>query len=77
MEVLSRITPLQIKLFQFILKTPNVIDINISKPGTDISLIRSSILQLENAGLVIATLNSIMLDGKQAGMPMKLEVSKF
>lgn len=77
LEVLSRITPLQIELFQFILKTPNVIDINISKPGTDISLIRSSILQLENEGLVIATLNSIMLGGKQAGMPMKLETSEF
>ena len=77
LEVLSRITPLQIELFQFILKTPNVIDINISKPGTDIYLIRSSILQLENAGLVIATLNSIMIGGKQARMPMKLEVSEF
>lgn len=77
LEVLSRITPLQIELFQFILKTPNVIDINISKPGTDTSLIRSSILQLENEGLVIATLNSIMLGGKQAGMPMKLEASEF
>ena len=77
LEVLSRITPLQIELFQFILKNPNVIDVNISKPGTDISLIKSSILQLENYGLVIATLNSITLGGSQAGMPMKLTVSEF
>lgn len=77
LEVLSRITPLQIEIFQFILRTPNVIDANISKPGTDISLIKSSILQLENDGLVIATLNSITLGGSQAGMPMRLTVSEF
>ena len=77
LEVLSQITPLQIELFQFILKTPNVIDVSISKPGVDISLIKSSILQLENYGLVIATLNSIRLGGNQAGMPMNLVVSEF
>lgn len=77
LEVLSRITPLQIEIFQFILRTPDVIDTNISKPGTDISLIKSSILQLENDGLVIATLNSITLGGSQAGMPMRLTVSEF
>jgi len=77
LEVLSQITPLQIELFQFILKTPNVIDVSISKPGVDISLIKSSILQLENYGLVIATLNSIRLGGNQVGMPMNLVVSEF
>ena len=77
LEVLSRITPLQIEIFQFILRTPDVIDANISKPGTDISLIKSSILQLENDGLVIATLNSITLGESQAGMPMRLTVSEF
>lgn len=77
LEVLSRITPLQIELFQFILKNPNVIDVNISKPGIDISLIKSSILQLENYGLVIATLNSITLGGSQSGMPMNLLASEF
>ena len=77
LEVLSRITPLQIEIFQFILRTPDVIDANISKPGTDISLIKSSILQLENDGLVIATLNSITLGGSQGGMPMRLTVSEF
>lgn len=77
LEVLSRITPLQIELFQFILKNPNVIDANISKPGIDISLIKSSILQLENYGLVIATLNSITLGGSQSGMPMNLIASEF
>lgn len=77
LEVLSRITPLQIEIFQFILRTPDVIDANISKPGTDISLIKSSILQLENDGLVIATLNSITVGGSQAGMPMRLTVSEF
>lgn len=77
LEVLSRITPLQIELFQFILKNPNVIDANISKPGIDISLIKSSILQLENYGLVIATLNSITLGGSKSGMPMNLIASEF
>ena len=77
LEVLSRITLLQIELFQFILKNPNVIDVNISKPGIDISLIKSSILQLENYGLVIATLNSITLGGSQSGMPMNLLASEF
>ena len=77
LEVLSQITPLQIELFQFILKTPNVIDVSISKPGVDISLIKSSILQLENYGLVIATLNSIRLVGNQAGMHMNLVVREF
>lgn len=77
LEVLSQITPLQMELFQFILKTPNVIDVSISKPGVDISLIKSSILQLENYGLVIATLNSIRLGGNQVGMPMNLVVSEF
>ena len=77
LEVLSRITPLQIELFQFILKNPNVIDANISRPGIDISLIKSSILQLENYGLVIATLNSITLGGSQSGMPMNLIASEF
>lgn len=77
LEILSKITPLQIELFQFILKNSKVIDINISKPGTDISLVKSSILQLENYGLIIATLNSIMLGGNQSGIPMELEVSEF
>lgn len=77
LDILSRITPLQIELFQFILGTPDVIDVCISKPGTDVSLIKSSILQLENEGLVIATLNSIALGGNQAGMPMKLTASEF
>ena len=77
LEVLSKITPLQIELFQFILIKPNVIDLEISKPGTDNSLIRSSVLQLQNYGLVIATINSITLGGNDAGMPMRLVVSKF
>lgn len=77
LEVLSQITPLQIELFQFILKRPNVIDDTISKPGTDLSLIKSSLLQLENYGLVIATLNSISIGGSQSGMPMNLVVSEF
>ncbi len=77
LEVLSQITPLQIELFQFILKNPNVIDADILKPDVDISLIKSSILQLENYGLVIATLNSITLGGSQSGMPMNLVASEF
>lgn len=50
LNILSQITPMQIELFQFVLKNSNVIDLQITKPNTDISLIRSSILQLENYG---------------------------
>ncbi len=77
LDVLSHITPIQIELFQFILRNPNVIDNDIKKIGTDISLIRSSILQLENYGLIISTLNSIAIGGSFSGMPMKLNVSEF
>lgn len=76
LEVLAQITPLQIELFQFILNTPNVVDIQISKPGVDNSLIRSSILQLENYGLIVSTLHSISLGGNSS-MPMKLNCSEF
>ena len=77
LDVLSHITPIQIELFQFILRNPNVIDVDIKKIGTDRSLIRSSILQLENYGLIISTLNSIAIGGSFSGMPMKLNVSEF
>lgn len=77
LTILSQITPLQIELFQFIMKNCNVIDLQITKPGTDISLIRSSILQLENIGLVVATLHSISLGGSNSGMPMMLNCSEF
>ena len=77
LEVLAQITQLQIELFQFILNNPNVVDLQITKKGIDNSLIRSSILQLENYGLVIATLHSISLGGSGAGMPMMLNCSEF
>lgn len=77
LEVLDKITLLQIEIFQFILKNTNVIDIQIIKAGVDKSLIRSSILQLENSGLVIPTLNSITIGGNDSGMPMSLNVSEF
>lgn len=77
LDILGKITPLQIELFQFILENPNVIDLQINKEGIDGSLIHSSILQLENYGLVIATLHSISLGGNDAGMPMILNCSGF
>ena len=77
LDVLKQITPLQIELFQFILKNPNVVDLQITKPGLDPSIIRSSILQLENYGLVVSTLHSISLGGSNAGLPMMLNVSTF
>ena len=77
LEVLAKITPLQIELLQFILKNENVIDLQISKPNTDVSLIRSSILQLQNYGLIYSTLHSISLGGTNSGMPMMLNVSDF
>lgn len=77
LNILSQITPIQIELFQFILQNNNVIDLQITKLNTDISLIRSSILQLENYGLVTATLHSISLGGSNSGMPMMLNASEF
>lgn len=77
LDVLSKITPLQIEIFHFILLNPNVIDIQIAKNGVDNSLIRSSILQLENCGLVVATLNSVTIGGNNSGMPMTLKASEF
>lgn len=77
LEVLEKITPLQIEIFQFLLINDNTVDLAIQKPGTDQSLIQSSILQLENYGLVNATIHSISLGGSNAGMPMSLKVSQF
>lgn len=77
LEVLEKITPLQIEIFQFLLINDNIVDLAIQKPGTDQSLIQSSILQLENYGLVNATIHSISLGGSNAGMPMSLKVSQF
>ena len=77
LEVLEKITPLQIEIFQFLLVNDNAVDLAIQKPGTDQSLIQSSILQLENYGLVNATIHSISLGGSNAGMPMSLKVSQF
>lgn len=77
LEVLEKITPLQIEIFQFLLIHDGVVDLAIQKPGTDQSLIQSSILQLENNGLVNATIQSISLGGDDAGMPMTLKVSQF
>lgn len=77
LEVLEKITPLQIEIFQFLLIHDNAVDLTIQRPGTDQSLIQSSILQLENYGLVNATIHSISLGGSNAGMPMSLKVSQF
>ena len=77
LEVLEKITPLQIEIFQFLLVNDNAIDLTIQKPGIDQSLIQSSILQLENYGLINATIHSISLGGNNAGMPMNLNVSQF
>ena len=77
LTVLSQITPLQIELFKFVMENKDVVDLNISKAGTDISLIRSSLLQLENMGLIVATIHSISLGGNNPGMPMMLHCSEF
>lgn len=77
LEVLEKITPLQIEIFQFLLVNDNAVDLSIQKPGTDQSLIQSSILQLENYGLVNATIHSISIGDSNAGMPMSLKVSQF
>ena len=77
LTVLSQITPLQIELFKFVMENKDVVDLTINKPGTDISLIRSSLLQLENMGLIVATIHSISLGGNSPGMPMMLNCSEF
>lgn len=77
LEILEKITPLQIEIFQFLLMNDNTIDLAIQRPGTDQSLVQSSIRQLENYGLVNASLHSISLGGNNAGMPMSLKVSQF
>lgn len=77
LTVLSQITPLQIELFKFVMENKDVVDLTINKPGTDISLIRSSLLQLENMGLIVATIHSISLGGNSPGMLMMLNCSEF
>lgn len=77
LDVLKLVTPLQIELFQFVMKNPGVVDMNISKPGTDSSVLRSSILQLENYGLVIGDVYSIAIGGNNGGIPMALTISEF
>lgn len=77
LTVLSQITPLQIELFKFVMENNEVVDLTIKKPGTDISLIRSSLLQLENMGLIVATIHSISLGDNSPGMPMMLNCSEF
>ncbi len=77
LDVLTKITPLQISLFQFLLTHDDVVDLTISNPGVDQSLVQSSVLQLENYGLIVATIHSISLGGSNAGMPRNLRVSSF
>lgn len=77
LTILAQITPLQIELFQFVMKNENVVDVLIQKPGTDSSIIRSALMQLENNGLIIATLHSISLGDNNSSMPMMLKCSEF
>lgn len=77
LDVLERITPLQIELFHLILQNENVVDKNIHNVHIDSSLISSSILQLENYGLITSTLYSITLGGSDASTPKILHTSQF
>ena len=77
LDLLNQVTPLQIELLVFLLDNPNVVDLSISKPGVDPVIIRSSILQLENYGLVVSRLHSITLGGNEASTPKYISVSEL
>lgn len=77
LDILNQVTPLQIELLVFLLDNPNSIDLNISKPGIDPVIIRSSILQLENYGLVVSRLHSITLGGNDSSTPKYISVSEL
>ncbi len=77
LELLNQVTPLQVELLAFLFENPNVIDIEIQKPGIDPVLIRSSLLQLENNGLIVSRLHSISLGGNSSSTPKYINVSEL
>lgn len=77
LDVLGQITPFQVELLVFILDNPNVIDANINKQGLEQVIIISSVLQLENYGLVSSRLHSITFGGNSSSTPKILNVSEF
>lgn len=77
LEVLSQITVLQIEIFIFLLNNNDTVDLCITKPGVDTSIIQSSIKQLESYGLVGSRLHSITMGNNNSTMPMILNVTEF
>lgn len=79
LDILDRLTPLQIELFHHILKKPNVLDVDLQNMdfGLDSSIIRGSILQLENYGLITSSILSITLGSNNSSMPKMLNCSNF
>ncbi len=47
------------ELLVYLLDIPDTVDLSISKQGTDPVIIRSSLLQLENYGLVISRMHYV------------------
>lgn len=77
LDILKSITPLQVELLIFLFDNPNVLDTQISKPGTDNIMIKSAIIQLQNHGLIEAKLNSIIITDYSSSMPSFLNVSEL
>lgn len=64
LDVLNKITPLQVELLSFLLEQHNpVLDVDITHPSYSQSVILGSIAQLKNNGLIISFVNSIEIGG--------------
>lgn len=77
LDVLTKITSLQIELFIFLLDKKDIIDLEIIKNGVDNSIVQSTIKQLINYGLVNSNIHSISLGTNFSTMPMKLNITEF
>ncbi len=78
LDILSNLTPLQLKLLIFIYQQQNPIPSNgISIHGVDSSLITGSINQLKTFGLVKMKLDSIAFTNMGGAMNEKVSMSQF
>ena len=77
LDILNQVSPLQIELLVFLLDNPNAIDVQIQKPGTDPVIVKSSLLQLENYGLIESRVHSIYIGSNNSSMPRIVNVSEL
>lgn len=77
LDILKQVTPLQVELLVFIFDNPNVLDVNISRLGTDKAIIKGAIQQLKNHGLIETRLESIIISEIASSMPEHIVVSEF